>query len=186
MTTDAELLARCDTDPHAFRELYDRNVDAVYSFFVRRCRSHEIAVDLTAETFSQAWQSRLHFVDRRGGAVAPWLFGIARNVLLRSVRQQRVADEARLSLGMGTLASHIIPDDRWLDDLDEDLALALAALPGTQRQAIELRILDDLDYHDIAEQLDCSPGAVRIRVSRGLGSLRSSLSNRVRLQGDNS
>jgi RNA polymerase sigma-70 factor (ECF subfamily) len=44
-----------------------------------------------------------------------------------------------------------------------------------QRQAIELRVLRDLDYDAVADALATSPRAARVRVSRGLASLRSYL-----------
>lgn len=99
MTTDADLLTRADTDPRAFREIYDRYAVNVHGFFLRRCANRDVALDLTAETFAQAWQSRHRFVDHRGGSLGPWIFGIARNVLTRTVREQRMSTTACERLG---------------------------------------------------------------------------------------
>jgi len=52
--TDAELLTAARDDPAAFRELYDRYVQRVHGFHLRRTRDHDAAHDLTAETFAQA------------------------------------------------------------------------------------------------------------------------------------
>jgi DNA-directed RNA polymerase specialized sigma24 family protein len=84
--SDAELLAAAGSDSRAFRELYDRHAARLHSFFRQRTADDDIALDLTAETFAQAWFSRRRFRDRRDGSAAPWLFGIARNVLHRSVQ----------------------------------------------------------------------------------------------------
>ncbi len=176
MTTDAELLARAENDPRAFREIYDRYAANVHGFFVRRCHNRDVALDLTAETFAQAWQSRHHFVDHRDGSLGPWLFGIARNVLTRSVREQRISASASERLGLLRPASSISPEEVWLDDLDADIAAALAELPSSQRRAVQLRVIDGLDYREVSDELHCSPVAARIRVSRGLDSLRSTLS----------
>jgi len=54
---DAELLAAARTDPQAFREFYDRYAVWVRSWFQRQTRSETAALDLTAETFAQAWRS---------------------------------------------------------------------------------------------------------------------------------
>src|SRR3954449_10524251 len=86
-TSDAALLAAAD--PDAFRELYARYAERVYGYFVRRSGDHA-RFDLTAETFAQAWIMRRRFRDEAAGSAAPWLFGIARNVLLMSVRRRRV------------------------------------------------------------------------------------------------
>ncbi len=164
-----------DTDPRAFREIYDRYATNVHGFFLRRCSNRDVALDLTAETFAQAWQSRRRFVDHRDGSLGPWLFGIARNVLTRSVREQTISASACERLGLVRPPSTLSPDESWLDELDEDIANALAALPASQRRAVELRVIEGLDYRDVSDELQCSPVAARIRVSRGLDSLRSAL-----------
>jgi RNA polymerase sigma-70 factor (ECF subfamily) len=174
--TDAELLAAARRDPAPFRHLYDRHCEPIYRFHVRRVGDHHTAIDLTAETFAQAWASRTRFTDQRSGGAAPWLFGIARNVLLASVRRQRLADDACRRLGLlRTSSVEVMPEDSWLDDLDDDLAAALADLPPDQRQAIELRILDDQTYDTIAEVQDCAPATARVRVFRGLRSVRATM-----------
>ena len=51
------------------------------------------------------------------------------------------------------------------------LSAALAELPGAQRQALELRVVDELPYRQVASSLGCSEVAARIRVTRALGTL---------------
>ena len=58
MRSDAELVRAARTDASAFRELYERYARRVYSFHARRVRDDELALDLTAETFAQAWLGR--------------------------------------------------------------------------------------------------------------------------------
>lgn len=174
--TDAELLRRSRTDAGAFRELYDRHAVAVHAFHLRRSRDPHAAQDLTAETFAQAWLSRERFRDGAGGSAAPWLFGIARNVLRASVRRRRIEEAARIRIGMETRLDQgppaALPDDTWLDD--DDL---LADLPAAQREAIRLHVIDGVPYDAAADALDVTPEALRARVSRGLRALRHSLAN---------
>lgn len=174
MLSDAELLAASGHDPHAFRELYDRHAEAIHGFFLRRTSDYEAALDLTAETFAQAWAARHRFDDQRAGSTKPWLFGIASNVLSRSARERRLIHEAADALRLETRHADVVPDDSWVDGLEADLERALADLPESQRRAVELRVMDDLDYGEVADALDCSPTAARIRVSRGLSRLRTS------------
>jgi RNA polymerase sigma-70 factor (ECF subfamily) len=172
---DASLLASARDDPRAFRELYDRYASRIYAFQLSRTRDDHAAHDLTAETFAQVWVSRARFRDEADGSAAPWLFGIARNVLLASVRRGRLERDAceRLGIVAELDRPEIQPDETWVDGLDE----ALAALPQSQREAIELRVVDDLDYSGIAERLGTTPPAARVRVHRGLAALRIRLSN---------
>jgi RNA polymerase sigma-70 factor (ECF subfamily) len=174
MSTDAELLVAARTDAGAFRALYERYATRIYGYHLRRSGEPEAAHDLTAETFAQAWLSRTRFRDDANGSAGPWLYGIARHVLLVSVRQRRIEQRASERLGiLGRLDREqtVEPDERWLDGLDE----ALASLPEAQQDAIRMRIVDDLTYREAATRLDTSPEVVRSRVSRGLTSLRKHL-----------
>jgi RNA polymerase sigma-70 factor (ECF subfamily) len=184
--TDAELLAAADADATAFRELYDRHARRIHDFLVRRTGDRDAALELTAETFARGWLSRHRFEDRMDGTAAPWLFGIARNVLLRSVRDRRIEQAACERLGLrealdragseaGAAGAAAAPSEIWLDGLDADLEAALASLPIGQRRAVSLRFLDDLSYDDVARELRCSPVAARIRVSRGLTAMRAAM-----------
>jgi RNA polymerase sigma factor (sigma-70 family) len=56
-----------------------------------------------------------------------------------------------------------------------ELQRAIAALPRRQRSAVEMRVLEEASYLAIAQRLGCSETAARIRVHRGLASLRSQL-----------
>jgi RNA polymerase sigma-70 factor, ECF subfamily len=175
--TDAELLQRARSDPAAFRTLYDRYAAAVHGYHLRRTGSPDAALDLTAETFAQAWTARARFRDDRDGSAAPWLFGIARHVLAASVRRGRLERRACERLGvleaLDRAPSAVQPEERWLEGLDE----ALAGLPEAQRDAIRLRVLDDLGYDEVADHLSTTEEAARTRVSRGLTSLRSQLAD---------
>jgi len=172
--TDAELLAAARTDAGAFRALYDRYAARVLRYHERRTSDADAAHDLTAETFAQAWLARGRFRDEAGGSAAPWLFAIARHVLLASVRKRALEQRACRRLGLEASTSIAEPDERWLDGLDE----ALAELPESQREAIRLRVEDDLDYDHVAASLGTTPEAARVRVHRGLAALRNRLSAR--------
>ena len=174
---DAELLRASRADPDAFRELYDRYRERLFRYFARRTGSEDTALELTAETFSRVWVMRERFEDQRDGSVAPWLFGIARNVLLMSVRRGQV--ERRTATRLGVLEDLAIeapaatPEPGWAERADE----LLDTLPLSQRDAVRLRIIDELDYDEVAAALGTSRSAARVRVHRGLAALRKRLSN---------
>jgi RNA polymerase sigma factor (sigma-70 family) len=175
---DAALLAAARSDPAAFRVLYERYAERVHGYHLRRSRDAEAAYDLTAETFAQAWLVRARFRDEAGGSAGPWLFGIARNVLLMSVRRGRLERAARERLGLlevraADAPGPAAPEERWLDGLDE----ALAELPESQQEAIRLRVVEELDYDAVAAELGTTAQAARVRVHRGLRALRNRLAN---------
>jgi RNA polymerase sigma-70 factor (ECF subfamily) len=176
MRSDAELIRAARENPDLFRLLYDRYADRLHRFFSKRTRDPQAALDLTAETFAQAWLSKERFRDVAAGSAAPWLFTIARRLLIASVErgrlEQKAVDQLRVELGSaGAVAPQ--PHEDWLDGLDADLETALGELPAQQRRAVELRVLDGLPYGAIGRRVGCSSTAARIRVSRGLKRLRA-------------
>src|SRR6266550_940898 len=100
--SDEQLLQAADSDPEAFGAFYRRHERVVLGFFVRTTGRGELAVDLAAETFARAFESRRSFDPRRGDA-RPWLFGVARHVLAASLARGRVESSARARLGMAAL-----------------------------------------------------------------------------------
>lgn len=174
--SDLELVALTQVDPEAFGEFYRRHERAIVSYFMHRCRSAELAVDLTAETFARAFGSLGSFDADRGQPRA-WLFGIAGNVLARSLARGRVEDEARTRYGMQVL---VIDDElaarieTTVDDGDRALGL-LDGLPEPLRAAVAGRVLDEREYSELAQALECSQCVVRQRVHRGLARIRKGL-----------
>jgi RNA polymerase sigma-70 factor (ECF subfamily) len=174
--TDAELISAARQDPQAFREFYERYAVWVRSWFQRQTGSETAAMDLTAETFAQAWNASKRFRDLAGGSGAPWLFGIARNLLRQYHKHNRIETAARERLGM-PLAWADCEEYERVDDriaatsLAPALTSAVSALPREQRRALELRVLQQLDYEEVAGRLGCSQNAARLRVSRALRAL---------------
>jgi RNA polymerase sigma factor (sigma-70 family) len=172
--TDAELIRAARADAEAFGELYRRHARAIARWFAARTPAR-IAGELTAETFAQASLSLHRFRDDADGSAAPWLYGIARNVLRRTLERERVETAARRRLGMPVRA-YETDLDAVTERLDAErlrpaLDSALAQLPVGQRDAVELRVVRALSYAEVASSLGCSPVAARIRVMRALESL---------------
>src|SRR5919197_1669906 len=117
--TDAALLLAARTDPAAFRELYERYAERLHAFHLHRSGDADAAYDLTAETFAQAWLSRTRLRDEAEGSAAPWLYGIARNVLLMSVRRRRLERSACERLGRLADAAAAVPQQDWLRGAEE-------------------------------------------------------------------
>ena len=173
--SDASLLRDAREDPSAFSELYARHVGAVYGWL--RPRIEWAAGDLTAETFARAWLSRGRFRDKRDGSALPWLLGIAANVLADTVRRNRIETRARERLGLpldlATEDGYAAVEDR-LSPRDA-LTRGLGSLPEHERDALELRVVEELSYAQVAKRLAIRPAAARLRVSRALRRLALSV-----------
>jgi RNA polymerase sigma factor (sigma-70 family) len=173
--SDEELLQIGLQDAHALGVFYDRYEDAVLVYFRRACGRADLAADLTAEVFASALASLSRFRPELGSARS-WLFGIARHQLAQTWRRRRVEADARRRMGM----EPIVLSDQDLQRIDELLCdgrslMLLAQLPEDQRSAVAGRVLDERDYAELANELQCSEMVVRQRVSRGLRAMRSRL-----------
>jgi RNA polymerase sigma factor (sigma-70 family) len=179
--TDAELLRRTASDGDAFGVFYRRHAVGLLDWLEREARDRQVALELTAEAFAQALRVAHRFADPGDGNARPWLFGIARNLLRMYLRSARIETAARRRLGIFEETSRFSHEQSdGIDRMDAartgaGLQRALGALPEAQRRAVELRVIDELSYGEIAARLDCTDAAARLRVSRGLARLRTRL-----------
>ena len=170
--TDSELLTVSATEPGAFAVLYRRHAEDLLRYFVRRTLDPEAAAELTAETFAQAFASRTSYRDTGANGVA-WLYGVARHQLGRFFRSGRVDRAARRKLGMPERELPPADYERIEDLVDfapirDAIAEALATLREDHRAALQLRVIEELSYAEVARRLVCSEQNARQRVSRGL------------------
>ena len=176
--SDAQLLAGIVAcDERAFSAFYRRHLRRVLATLGARTRDRELVADLTAEVFAAVMLAAGSYEPRQESA-AGWLIGIAHNVLGHSLRRGEVDARARRRLGTAALEL----DDEDLErvaaliDGEHGPAVALLdGLPGTEREALVARVIDERPYGEIAAGLGCSELVVRKRVSRGLARLRAEL-----------
>lgn len=145
--------------------------------------SHAEGEELMQESFLDAWQAMPRF---RGESTSrAWLFGIARRVCIRHLRQRdrRAGLRARYGGSPGSApvarvngsAASATDDPAGALGDQERLAEALAALKPELQQAVLLRYQAGLDGAELAAALGCRHAAARKRVSLGIQALRASL-----------
>ena len=164
----------------AFIALYERDAEAVLLFLVRRTFDVEVALDLTAETFAQAWRGWPRVRTDSVAEVQGWLFTIARRQLGRYLRRGRVERRALRQLGVPVPA--LEPDEiaqieraAEIAALRDAIGAGLRALTERQREAVQLRVVDELPYDEVARRLGTTETTARARVSRGLRALSAEL-----------
>lgn len=157
--------------------LYREHAHAVLRYLARRVLIAEVAVDLMAETFAQAYRDRRGFRGRTDEEAAAWLFGIARHCLSSYRRRGAAELRALRRLGVQRRALHDFEYDR-VEELADlrgavgEMHAELDALAQEQREAVRLRVLEEMDYAEVARALGVSEQTARARVSRALRSLR--------------
>lgn len=172
--SDADLWA-CSRagDADAFGLLFDRYARLIYNYCFRRVGNRSTAQDLLSMVFLEAWRRRNK--ELPPGAVLPWLYGIATNV----VRHQR-RSERRFAAALSRLPrAEAEPDFAGTADERLDLerrgqnALALLrALPEREQDVFVLCAGMELSYEDAAGALGLPIGTVRSRLSRARRRLR--------------
>jgi RNA polymerase sigma factor (sigma-70 family) len=156
--------------------LYARHREELLVFLARRTADPQIALDLWAETFAQAVAGGHRFRGESENEAVGWLYGIARRQLALYYRRGRIEQRAlaRLQLEREPASPELlaeIAERAGLSELRCELAHALAQLTPGMRDAVQLRIVDELPYPDLARNLGITEQAARARVSRGLAKL---------------
>ena len=164
---DASLALQARGDPEAFGVLYDRFVDSIYRFCLRRLGSRVDAEDATAQVFTKALGSISGY---RGGSFQGWLFAIANHVVIDSYRSNQhhlSLDEALSEVDPGSG-----PEETAVEsESARAVRHVLMQLPADQRRIYELR-LAGLNGSEIAQVVGRSHGAVRNVQHRTLARLR--------------
>jgi RNA polymerase sigma-70 factor (ECF subfamily) len=177
--SDRELLVRARRDPDAIGELFARHARKLERFLAAETRDASAAAELTAETFAVVLRSAGRFRGTTDEEAVSFLYGIARNLARTWRRRGRVdhAARSRLHMPLRDPADYVseVEERAVADVLAPRLAQALQALPGDQRAAVELRVLDELSYPEVADRLGCAEPAARQRVARGLRRLKERL-----------
>ena len=181
-------LTRSKRDPRAFGDFYREQAVAITQYFARRVVDAEVALDLTAETFAQAYAGRRSFRGQTDAEARAWLYTIAQRQLAGYL-QRGYADRATLSrLGLERPEAEAEELQRVEELGDMEALRALVArqmedLPEGYREAVRLRVVDELPYPEVAQRLAITEAAARMRVSRALGHLRTALTPGVSAKG---
>jgi RNA polymerase sigma-70 factor, ECF subfamily len=156
-------------DRERFSWLFEAHYAPVHAFAARRVGC-DLADEVTAETFLVAWR-RLETVPEEP---LPWLYGVARNVVLRHYRAS-----ARQGLARELLARER-PAPLAVDEGGHDsLWRAWAQLSETDREVLALTVWEELAVRDAARVLGVSASVFSVRLHRARRRLERHLQQAV-------
>ena len=152
----------------SFAALYDRRQGGVYRFALRMTGSEAFAEDVTQDVFLALMREGGRF-DPSRGSVRSYLYGMARNRVLRRLERERAhvpfEDEGGAFEELPGAA-----DDPFADLAREELVglvrQAVLSLPTHFREVIVLCHLQEMNYAEAAEVVSCPVGTVRSRLAR--------------------
>ena len=174
-------------DEQSFALLLQRYRSHLVNFLYRMVRNREQAEDLAQEVFLRVYRARADYVP--SAKFTTWLFRIATNLALNSVRDHRY-ERMEISLDAPVTADAADGDERTLDvadqhpDIEQHLVEdvrrkmirhAIKKLPEKQRAAVLLHKYQELDYGEIAKILSCSESALKSLLFRAYEALRVEL-----------
>ncbi len=176
--SDAQLLAQVPA-ADAVSALYERHVDAVFRFAVRRCRDPEDVADLVSTVFLEVFSAAPSYDARRADARA-WLLGIASRCLADQWRSgyRRAELMRRLDAPRGFSGEEHERVEAMLDAARAAPAVerALAErLTPAERELFLLVAHDGLTVAQAARGLGVSAVAGRMRLTRARRKLRAAL-----------
>jgi len=177
---DSELLRlMLAGDEEALSVLYRRRQGGIYRFALQMSGSKPIAEDVTQEVFLFLMREGQVF-DPSKGTVSAFLFGVARNHVLRRLRVEQALAPLGDDSDDDASFSHPSTDMCPLEDLTraetiDSVRKAVLSLPAKYREVIVLCELQEVSYGETAEILGCAIGTVRSRLHRARALLLAKL-----------
>jgi RNA polymerase sigma-70 factor, ECF subfamily len=171
-------------DDASFNLLLQKYRTPLINFLYRMVRNTATAEDLAQEVFLRVYRARKQYSP--SAKFTTWLFRIATNLALNSVRDNRHRqmdvsidapppdEESAAPLQLPTREMRI--DEHMIErDRAEFIRRAIAALPEKQRVAVLLHKYEEMDYAEIAKILECSESALKSLLFRAYETLRVQL-----------
>jgi len=193
--TDVQLMLDVKAgDEQSFALLLHRYRTPLVNFLYRMVRNREQAEDLAQEVFIRVYRARADYVP--SAKFTTWLFRIATNLALNSVRDTRY-QRMEVSLDAPVTVDSEDGDKRPIDvaeknpNIEEHLVQeaqrdmirhSIDKLPEKQRAAVLLHKYQDLDYGEISKILECSESALKSLLFRAYETLRVELAPLVALR----
>lgn len=145
-----------------FAELYNSTADDLLAFLTRRTSDPEEATDLLAEVYIVAWR-RLDRLPADAGARL-WLFGVARNLLMKNSQAHRSHQALVRDLTNELARLPAYQSDTTNDGLNESIRASLENLPPKHREVLLLTAWEGLKPREIAKVTGASANVVRVRL----------------------
>lgn len=171
--TDHLRLVRDQRDEAAFAALFAHFAPRVKGFLMRSGASETVAEDCAQDVMATVW-NKAHQFDPARASVATWIFTIARNRRIDTIRRAKRPEPE--DLGWGPEPDPDQADVMVLQQESARLVDALAKLPEKQRKLIERAYYGELSHSEIAEETGLPLGTIKSRIRLALERLRHAMS----------
>ena len=152
--------------------LFERYNRILFTFFYRMNYQSALSEDLVQNVFFRIMKYKHAF--KGDGEFKTWMFHIARNVNTDHYRKsKKLGNREDIEQWNERLTDQ--PQIDQQEQKDEDLGvlkLAMSKLSDEKREILNLSKLKGIKYKEIGEMLNCSEGAVKVKVFRALNDLK--------------
>ena len=182
---DIDLDALLKGDADTFERLVQKESPRLFRMIMRILQDEDEARSVMQETYLQAYKRLDTF--RRESKFSTWLYAIGLNLARASLRKLKRFDtleEDKIDRLQPSFTGGMFSQspDAWnpqkFTELSERKQLvhnAIAQLPVDYRTVVTLRDIEELSTTEVAQVLDISEGAVRVRLHRARHALRKLL-----------
>jgi RNA polymerase sigma-70 factor (ECF subfamily) len=177
---DDVLLGRAAKgDEDAFTTLYRRHQAALFRFALRMTGSTWAGEEIVQDVFMTLMREPRKY-DAKRGSLAAFLFGVARNRVMkhleRSPRDLSLEDDLERGVNRAALQDSFTPA-RWAEQRErvKQVRDAVLELPAEFREAVVLCELEEMSYEEAAQAIGCPIGTIRSRLHRGKALLLAKL-----------
>ncbi|SER84617.1 RNA polymerase sigma factor [Salisediminibacterium halotolerans] len=155
----------------SFEDIYRKESDAVYSYIRILVKDHQLAEDLTQETFVKAYRSLNRW--RQESALRTWLISIARNTAIDYLRRKQPLQYVLLETGIQISGGHSPEDKTIASESLEEVERDIQRLKRTQRECLLLRRVYGFSIKETAKILGWKEGRVKVTLQRAVKQLSS-------------
>lgn len=159
-------------DKVSFAALFQHFAPRLKAYLLRLGMPANVAEELVQETMLLVWRKAEQF-DPSRATPAAWIYAIARNLHIDTLRRERNANDPRLAEPEQMASS----PEQELDLVESERRVrhALAALSADQAALLRLSYFDERSHSEIADQLQLPLGTVKSRMRRASAQLRAIL-----------
>ena len=161
-----------------FEEVVKSYIKLVY-FFAKKSLSDQADVDdMVQETFLKAMKTYDKFNFESEGELKSWLLTICRHLIIDQFRSRKhtvTMDDEKMDLFGNGETEELLEAQIDKEDSVKKIQKALASLKPTEKQIVNLRICEEMEFKEIAIALCSKEAAVKMRFYRALIKLKESL-----------
>jgi RNA polymerase sigma-70 factor (ECF subfamily) len=151
--------------------LFERYNQRLYRFFYRMTRRRDISEDLVQGVFERILKYRHSYTNN--GSFATWIFQIARNLQIDHYKSNQNNEELGDFIDWDELEGESLESEKEQPEKDQlkQLQQALDQLDDTKKQTLVLSRFEGFKYKEIAEIMNCTESAVKVRIFRAINEL---------------